>query len=141
MVYLAALKARSLSHTHIIKKDLRGFLYGKESKKAPSLLKSNANHSLTYKCAPPHDWGQIPSVAGCAFYMSLNDWLCKDRKIFAMTLFEILNFNRELLERLAGTGYKVTYCVAFLSARHGVSERKVYEILGRFKKECTFHTV
>ena len=70
-----------------------------------------------------------------------------------MTLFEILNFNRELLERLAGTGYKpddykyidlykeyeqmrrkgekVTYCVAFLSARHGVSERKVYEILGR----------
>lgn len=73
-----------------------------------------------------------------------------------MTLFEILNFNRELLERLAGTGYKpddykyidlykeyeqmrrkgekVTYCVAFLSARHGVSERKVYEILGRFKK-------
>ena len=66
-----------------------------------------------------------------------------------MTLFEILNFNRELLERLAGTGYKpddykyidlykeyeqmrrkgekVTYCVAFLSARHGVSERKVYE--------------
>mgnify|MGYP000802643814 FL=1 len=75
-------------------------MYGKESKKAPSLLKSNANHSLTYKCAPPHDWGQIPSVAGCAFYMSLNDWLCKDRKIFAMTLFEILNFNRELLERL-----------------------------------------
>lgn len=163
VVYLAALKARSLSHTHIIKKDLRGFLYGKESKKAPSLLKSNANHSLTYKCAPPHDWGQIPSVAGCAFYMSLNDWLCKDRKIFAMTLFEILNFNRELLERLAGTGYKpddykyidlykeyeqmrhkgekVTYCVAFLSARHGVSERKVYEILGRFKKECTFHAV
>ena len=73
-----------------------------------------------------------------------------------MTLFEILNFNRELLERLAGTGYKpddykyidlyreyeqmrrkgekVTYCVAFLSARHGVSERKVYEILGRFQK-------
>ena len=80
-----------------------------------------------------------------------------------MTLFEILDFNRELLERLAGTGYKpddykyidlykeyeqmrrkgekVTYCVAFLSARHGVSERKVYEILGRFKKECTFHAV
>lgn len=93
---------------------------------------------------------------GVRFYMSLNDWLCKDRKIFAMTLFEILNFNRELLERLAGTGYKpddykyidlykeyeqmrrkgekVTYCVAFLSARHGVSERKVYEILGRFKR-------
>lgn len=60
-----------------------------------------------------------------------------------MTLFEILNFNRELLERLAGTGYKpddykyidlyreyeqmrrkgdkVTYCVAFLSARMNYS--------------------
>ena len=67
-----------------------------------------------------------------------------------MTLFEILNFNRELLERLAGTGYKpddykyidlYKEYEAFLSARHGVSERKVYEILGRFKKECTFHAV
>jgi len=49
VVYLAALKARSLSHTHIIKKDLRGFLYGKESKKAPGLLKSNANHFINMK--------------------------------------------------------------------------------------------
>lgn len=44
-------------------------------------------------------------------------------------------------EQMRRKGEKVTYCVAFLSARHGVSERKVYEILGRFKKECTFHAV
>ena len=80
-----------------------------------------------------------------------------------MTLFEILNFNRELLERLTRMGFKpddykyidlykeyeqmrrqggkVTYCVAALSIRHGVCERKIYEIVGRFKKECTFHAV
>lgn len=80
-----------------------------------------------------------------------------------MTLFEILNFNKELLERLAAMGAraddykyielyrvyermrrdgeKVTYCVAALSVRHGVCERKVYEIVGRFKKECTSHAV
>lgn len=80
-----------------------------------------------------------------------------------MTLFEILNFNREVLERLRTMGFKpddcryidlykeyermrlqgdkVTYCVAALSVRHGVSERKIYEIIGRFKKECTFHAV
>lgn len=80
-----------------------------------------------------------------------------------MTLFEILNFNREVLERLRRMGFKpddcryldlykeyermrlqgdkVTYCVAALSVRHGVSERKIYEIIGRFKKECTLHAV
>lgn len=40
------------------------------------------------------------------FYLYMNDWLCKDKKIFAMTLFEILNFNRELLERLTRMGFK-----------------------------------
>ena len=38
-------------------------------------------------------------------------------------------------------GDKVTYCIAALSVRHGVSERKIYEIIGRFKKECTFPAV
>lgn len=102
-------------------------------------------------------------VRGIRFLYVLNDWHCKDRKIFTMTLFEILNFNRELLERLAAMGAraddykyielyreyermrrdgeKVTYCVAALSARYGVCERKVYEIVGRFKKECTLHAV
>ena len=120
-----------------------------------TILAKGGNHILAKR--DNSAWPKGSKLSG------FSNWLCKDRKIFAMTLFEILNFNRELLERLAGTGYKpddykyidlyreyeqmrrkgdkVTYCVAFLSARHGVSERKVYEILGRFKKECTFHTV
>ena len=131
--------------------------------KAPGLLKSNANHSLTYRCASPHDRGQKPSSRDALFYLYMNDWLCKVKKIFVMTLFEILNFNREVLERLRRMGFKpddcryldlykeyermrlqgdkVTYCVAALSVRHGVSERKIYEIIGRFKKECTLHAV
>ena len=48
------------------KKELRGFLYGKESKKAPGLLKSNANHLLTTR-AKPRDRGQIPSVVASFF--------------------------------------------------------------------------
>ncbi|SUV30031.1 Mor transcription activator domain-containing protein [Bacteroides eggerthii] len=36
---------------------------------------------------------------------------------------------------MRNTGDKVTYCVTVLSARHGVCERKVYEIIGRFKKK------
>ena len=79
------------------------------------------------------------------FYLYMNDWLCKDKKIFAMTLFEILNFNRELLERLTRVGLKpddYKYIDLYvLSIRHGVCERKIYEIVGRFKKECTFHAV
>ena len=66
VVYLAALKTQSLSHIRIIKKDLRGFLYGKSSKKAPGLLKSNANHLLTTR-AKPRDRGQIPSVVASFF--------------------------------------------------------------------------
>lgn len=76
-----------------------------------------------------------------------------------MTLFEILNFNRELLKRLISVGYKaddcryielysdyermrregnkVTYIVSFLSERYGVSERKVYSIIKRFGTNCT----
>ena len=41
-------------------------------------------------------------------------------------------------EQMPRKGDKVTYCVAFLSARHGVSERKVYEILRRSKRNVRF---
>ena len=75
-----------------------------------------------------------------------------------MTIFEVLNFNRELLDklrrmgvRIEDTGYidlfidynnmvnagdKVSYAVAALSERYGVSERTIYSILKRFKLEC-----
>ena len=76
-----------------------------------------------------------------------------------MTVFEILNFNRELLNRLVAIGFrtddckyielyaeydrmhrkgeKMTYIVSLLSSKYGVSERKVYGIIKRFKQDCT----
>jgi len=76
-----------------------------------------------------------------------------------MTLFEILNFNRELLKRLVSLGFKpddcryielygdyermreegdkVTYIVSVLSEKYGVSERKIYSIIKRFRTNCT----
>jgi hypothetical protein len=80
-----------------------------------------------------------------------------------MTLFEILNFNREFLNRLYGIGYKpddckyidlyadyesmhekgenVTYIISVLSNKYDVSERKVYALIKRFKKDCTHRAV
>lgn len=78
-----------------------------------------------------------------------------------MTVFEILNFNKELLNRLVSLGFrpddckyielyaeyeqlrrnneKVTYTVSVLATRYSISERKVYEIIKRFGKDCTPH--
>lgn len=76
-----------------------------------------------------------------------------------MTVFELLKFNREYLERLSARGLKledcrfidlfseyedlsrdgekVTYIVSYLSGKYNVSERKVYDIIRHFKKDCT----
>lgn len=76
-----------------------------------------------------------------------------------MTVFEVMNFNREFLHRLqawgirledanyiglyeefdkmAREGEKVSYIVTVLSQRYGISERKVYSLIKRFKSECT----
>ena len=76
-----------------------------------------------------------------------------------MTVFEILNFNKEILYRLSLTGFKlkdcrhidlyseyeqmrrngdkVTYIVTHLSCKYGVSERKIYGIIRHFRKDCT----
>lgn len=75
-----------------------------------------------------------------------------------MTIFEVLNFNRELLERLrrigvrledttyidlfvdfnnmVGAGDKVSYAVAVLADKYGVSERMVYALIKRFRTDC-----
>jgi Mor family transcriptional regulator len=80
-----------------------------------------------------------------------------------MTVYEILNFNRELLKRLSLTGFKledcryidlyseyeqmrrdgdkVTYIVTCLSCKYEVSERKVYNIIKHFRKDCTIRAV
>lgn len=75
-----------------------------------------------------------------------------------MTIFEVLNFSRELLERLrrigvrledtayidlfvdfnnmVGAGDKVSYAVAVLAAKYEVSERKVYSLIKRFQSSA-----
>lgn len=75
-----------------------------------------------------------------------------------MTIFEVLNFNRELLERLrrigvrledtayidhivdynnmVGAGDKVSYVVAVLSDKYNVSERKAYSLIKHFQNDC-----
>lgn len=80
-----------------------------------------------------------------------------------MTLFEILNFNKEMLNRLVkagfkpedcrfielyadyrrmyGQGDKVTYIVNILSERYQVSERKVYSLIRKFGMDCTDRAV
>lgn len=80
-----------------------------------------------------------------------------------MKIIEIVKINRELLKNLhtAGVriedteyidlfsdyhklpdrGEKVSYIVALLSDRYGVSERKVYTIIKHFKSDCKLFAV
>lgn len=75
-----------------------------------------------------------------------------------MTIFEILNFNRELIYKLknsgvrledadyidlfadfnnmVGSGDKVSYAVAVLADRYNVSERKIYSLIKHFRSDC-----
>lgn len=75
-----------------------------------------------------------------------------------MTVYEILKFNREIIERLEAVGIrpgdckyidlyaeyvrmrhggeKVTYVVSFLAEKYNVSERKVYGLLKKFASDC-----
>ena len=82
----------------------------------------------------------------------------KYKKISEMKVYEVLKFNRELLDRLRmagirlddarfvdlytdyaamlGDGCKVTYTMAVLAKKYGISERKAYSLVKRFKSEC-----
>lgn len=75
-----------------------------------------------------------------------------------MKLYELLDFNKELLKRLEAAGIrledaryidlyadyvhllaqgeKVSYVVALLSEKYSVCERKVYALVKRFQSEC-----
>lgn len=75
-----------------------------------------------------------------------------------MTIYEILSFNKELLQRLTESGIrtedyryvdlfrdftemvqegnKTTYAVAILSEKYAMSERKVYNVLRRLRTDC-----
>ena len=76
-----------------------------------------------------------------------------------MTIYEILSFNKELLQRLLNAGIKTsdclyvdlfndytrmraagdktTYIVAVLSDKYALSERKVYGIIRHLSSDCT----
>ena len=76
-----------------------------------------------------------------------------------MKLYEIIAFNREILNRFDRIGIrpedykslalytdyqtmkarreKMTYIVAVLAERYKISERKVYAIIARLGKDCT----
>lgn len=43
--------------------------------------------------------------------------------------------------KLQTNGEKVSYIVATLSLRYGISERKVYDLIKRLGKHCTIDTV
>lgn len=80
-----------------------------------------------------------------------------------MKVIEILNLNRELLKifrkvgirledvqyidlyneyrELQDKGNKVSYIVAVLADRYGISERKVYSLIKRFQSDCNLLAV
>ena len=130
--------------------------YWGELEKAPGLLKSNANHFHTYKrhkCAT----GGCTLCRTCGIFVK-SDWRYKGSKNSDMKVYEILIFNRELLDRLKkagvrledaqyidlysdytamlGNGCKVTYIMAVLAKKYGISERKAYSLVKRFKADC-----
>ena len=80
-----------------------------------------------------------------------------------MTIIEILNLNKELLRTfqkvgirledveyidlfneyraMVANGEKVSYIVATLASKYRVSERKVYDLIKRFKTDCNLLAV
>lgn len=80
-----------------------------------------------------------------------------------MKVFEIINLNRGLLDvfvkigihaedvkyvelykdyiQMRRAGDKVSYVVAILAERYGVSERKVYALIKRFETDCNIFAV
>lgn len=80
-----------------------------------------------------------------------------------MKVIEILNLNRELLKifrkvgirlddvqyidlyneyrEFQSKGNKVSYIVAVLADRYGISERKVYSLIKRFQSDCNLLAV
>lgn len=80
-----------------------------------------------------------------------------------MTAFEILYFNKDLLNRLMSLGLrledykyvdiyieyaeirkrgnKITYIISALAAKYKISERGLYKIIKRLEKECPLSSV
>ena len=80
-----------------------------------------------------------------------------------MTIIEILNLNKDLLKtfqkvgirlddvqyidlyneyrKMVADGEKVSYIVATLPTKYDISERKVYDLIRRFKTDCNLLAV
>lgn len=76
-----------------------------------------------------------------------------------MTIIEIINLNKDLLKTfqkvgiieyidlfneyrvMVANGEKVSYIVATLASKYRVSERKVYDLIKRFKTDCNLLAV
>lgn len=80
-----------------------------------------------------------------------------------MTIIEILNLNKDLLKtfqtvgirlddvqyidlyneyrKMVADGEKVSYIVAALAIKYDISERKVYDLIRRFKTDCNLLAV
>ena len=80
-----------------------------------------------------------------------------------MTIIEILNLNKDLLKtfqkvgirlddvqyidlyyeyrKMVADGEKVSYIVATLATTYDISERKVYDLIRRFKTDCNLLAV
>lgn len=76
-----------------------------------------------------------------------------------MKVYEVLNFNMEILKKLLAIGikiddckyidmyndycnmqrhgYKTTYIIAHLANKYNISERKVYMTIRKYEKDCT----
>lgn len=84
-------------------------------------------------------------------------------KILEMTYYEIIKLSKESIDRLGSAGFriddcrfvplyedyrrmhdegdKMTYIVSVLSDRYHVCERKVYDLIRRFGRNCTIGAV
>jgi hypothetical protein len=47
----------------------------------------------------------------------------------------------EEYEKMRCAGHKTTWIVADLSRRFGICERKIYKLIGRFKRDCQIGAV
>jgi hypothetical protein len=106
----------------------------------------------------------MPSDRSCGISFSVRHALLiseteqRYKYFFDMKIIEVLKFNRELIKNLRRAGIrledadyvelyndyanmrskgeKVSYIVVVLSQRYHVCERKVYDLIKRFRAEC-----
>lgn len=144
--------------------------FGEGYKKSPRpVTNSRLTYYKNIKHLLSADRGRIPSLALSRLFYAryfapiVSETMQKYKKFLKMKLIEILNLNRELLiyfqkagirlddvqyidlfneyRTLSAQGEKVSYIVARLATEYAVSERKVYNLIRRFKTDCNLLAV